>query len=1134
MSSVAWLKQFLNRRDLEKSDGRPLFEYRVSRSEYDELHALLLEIYPRTSHDCAAFCLYAAEWWRRHGKGLTFDGLLESLELEVHYTQLYEEIERGLKFWGRSLRIVHHPSRPWRDFVGSLSREGGLPLQMLLNSQGSVRRFFRQLLRAQRMGVEMDADQAALAADELPNAWRDPDIFDLAARIVRHIWDLRAVVGKSSQPVVDLDRLRPDWQQRLPILVDNEVAAALVRGLVEDAQQIEVSGWFGLDVLNRLALHDGKWSFQRVVEAPPQIPAREIWRVLDISADAENKPRRIQLFLDDGNGLRPFAVATQWRGDGPFELTPLLAGSFVTSAVTELLIQAETNTQTYPARLLRGGEGLDASPWVFIRESDDDDEWRLVAQGSARVRASRVLVAAPPELQANSTAVEPCGTLDTPDGQRQLLRLVGNRASFLDPASGVRFEVEASASTDEANHYRLEGTPFGEELRSPRWCGVPKVVEQPVFGVRREVPARDLEWRPRHGDQTWQRLSESCIGQVELRLRRGETTLFLKSVHVVPPAASYEVRPSPEGALLILSDTEASHATLDSTPGFTAVVTPEFGEFAWTVTPTDDPPARISVDLRWTGGRRLQLRLPFPDVGVRYIDRAGRVLPRNATVSLANLPGCRVEAILPRAEVHPIVEGTLEGARDRQPSFITQSQFSHKLRRLAARGQTRRYVLDLSRLTEDVRLRLASSTELNACVRLEVEVGRVKTRLIVRRFPISMRIDDARTHAIVLRDKSETFVDNVLERMTVATVPIEAPNAEPMLLAHSDGGWPIDDADTGPRTRLVFSRDGDDCCARPVIWSPLEVSGPAPSLDEVATLDQAVTISWKAVRLRGILKVLDKLIDDPQHPEWAYLRPFLHSLGRLPATTYDVLDVLVQRPSLCVHALLSSTPEPGFQVVWSALEDLIFAWRLVPVRAWLQGFALWWAQTVHDIDQLPESIRGTALGAAKAHANNQLTWIEARLRGFTIVRELIAQRSFDAPRGQYLGFLTHPSGAGQQAMLHTRDEAYMNLYRTHADDRWPFYAPIRTLASAFPNLRPNSIAPIERIGHPVRESLLCVSYAPIQAAIAAACDIQLTAEQLFAIRQLETFDNTWFDTCYEMTLAAAIGVLLQADPEAFR
>jgi len=274
MSSVAWLKQFLNRRDLEKSDGRPLFEYRVSRVEYDELHALLLEIYPRTSHDCAAFCLYAAEWWRRHGKGLTFDGLLESLELEVHYTQLYEEIERGLKFWGRSLRIVHHPSRPWRDFVGSLSREGGLPLQMLLNSQGSVRRFFRQLLRAQRMGVEMDADQAALAADELPNAWRDPDIFDLAARIVRHIWDLRAAVGKSSQPVVDLDRLRPDWQQRLPILVDNEVAAALVRGLVEDAQQIEVSGRFGLDVLNRLALHDGKWSFQRVVEAPPQIPAR--------------------------------------------------------------------------------------------------------------------------------------------------------------------------------------------------------------------------------------------------------------------------------------------------------------------------------------------------------------------------------------------------------------------------------------------------------------------------------------------------------------------------------------------------------------------------------------------------------------------------------------------------------------------------------------------------------------------------------------------------------------------------------------------------------------------------------------------------------------------------------------------
>src|SRR5690606_8034903 len=250
-TTARWLRDFLRERNLEKSDGRPLFEYRTSVAELASLRDLVSNTPLSSSHDCGAFCLYAAEWWRRHGEGLTFKGLLESLDWDCSYTELYPEFERGLNYWGRELRIVRTPDRTRRDFVGSLSREGGLPLQLLLGSQTSIRKFFRGLLRVQSAGVEVNATWAELAAVELPKAWRHPDIYELAAKLVTHIWELRKSVANAERPVLELDRIQPGWQLRLPILVDSEIASALVRGLVEDAQQMATSGRLGLTVETR-------------------------------------------------------------------------------------------------------------------------------------------------------------------------------------------------------------------------------------------------------------------------------------------------------------------------------------------------------------------------------------------------------------------------------------------------------------------------------------------------------------------------------------------------------------------------------------------------------------------------------------------------------------------------------------------------------------------------------------------------------------------------------------------------------------------------------------------------------------------------------------------------------------------
>src|SRR5690606_15876456 len=140
-----------------------------------------------------------------------------------------------------------------------------------------------------------------------------PDIYELAASLVTHIWQLRKSVANAERPVLELDRTQPGWQLRLPILVDSEVATALVRGLVEDAQQIATSGRLGLTVETRLVSRNGEWLLERILEPPRHMQPREVWKLLDLDPKAEDNPRRVRLLVDDGSGPRPLAVATQWK-----------------------------------------------------------------------------------------------------------------------------------------------------------------------------------------------------------------------------------------------------------------------------------------------------------------------------------------------------------------------------------------------------------------------------------------------------------------------------------------------------------------------------------------------------------------------------------------------------------------------------------------------------------------------------------------------------------------------------------------------------------------------------------------------------------------------------------------------------
>src|SRR5437870_1700535 len=89
-----WKTTFLRSRGLEGTTGMPLYSYRASREEFEELEGLLserlgqyLKVYSLGDIaqlvDCfpSLFVLYAAEWWRRRydGTGWSWEPIVDSL-----------------------------------------------------------------------------------------------------------------------------------------------------------------------------------------------------------------------------------------------------------------------------------------------------------------------------------------------------------------------------------------------------------------------------------------------------------------------------------------------------------------------------------------------------------------------------------------------------------------------------------------------------------------------------------------------------------------------------------------------------------------------------------------------------------------------------------------------------------------------------------------------------------------------------------------------------------------------------------------------------------------------------------------------------------------------------------------------
>ncbi|MCB1885599.1 MAG: STY4851/ECs_5259 family protein [Geminicoccaceae bacterium] len=178
------LSNFLDRRSLTRPDGRPLYRYEIDDGEFARVERILKH---NLCQDPSAvprgiapyLVLWGAEWFRRDFAGghWTWATLTKRIGCAVEQAFLRDATERGLRFWGRSVRRTDASQR---QFLLSIAAEGGLPSKLIAGESGPFKSYLGGVLKETEsigaLDVEGAAGIAAAYANLMPHAFQTLEI----------------------------------------------------------------------------------------------------------------------------------------------------------------------------------------------------------------------------------------------------------------------------------------------------------------------------------------------------------------------------------------------------------------------------------------------------------------------------------------------------------------------------------------------------------------------------------------------------------------------------------------------------------------------------------------------------------------------------------------------------------------------------------------------------------------------------------------------------------------------------------------------------------------------------------------------------------------------------------------------
>jgi hypothetical protein len=888
-------------------DGRPLYAYRFTRTDFDRVGAMLRRHGPSAIYDqngAALVILHVAEWFRRERSGGHWDWIrpLRTIGFDygpyarVQYRDVESLVSRGLRVWRR-------PEPTGGERLLAVVREAGFPVASVREDPRISSWLKNSVLCAERGFSTRDAvgAEAWRVSDRLAQALFEPAI-DLCDKIV----EMRASLPPPEtrgDPVDYLDQNRPGWRDELPFDVECED----IRSMVEQIVRLRADGASALDVNRHLVRVGDDWRAHAVLGLSGRI---ELRRLPSSVVDSIRDGRRVKVIPRPPFGDELTAVAAietfETDGEAAHELRAFVAKFDALLALEdEARLLVQSGSTTVGEFIATGGEALH-DPVIALQIDQIDDKesaTNLRVLGSSPAQTSRPTLALAVRDEHFHAVSFSAGFTDLGRCARSNRRVVSFSGSASFTLDGTRWLWRTGAERDVEARPVLVGNLM-RNVRESVFSGVPQIwierdghLAAPRRAALRWRPRGRGSWRPVEGSKPWGNVDLAVIEDGEMRFAIGAA--------IVPPSFDVTVDRSKRELRIAGLETRLLAAR-----GATNLDIRFEGEVA--VVRLGPPTGTATIMLRPRWDAELALTFADPSYDLRLVDGNDVLVPPRSTFSVDGLKGLR---ILATREVSLCMELR---ANDAPRVTITRS----------ISGE-----VPLSAFAETIAQLLGSSESLDARVGL-CAIGATEQIADVRWYAEDVDPFDAprpNAFSVLATTHGLDLHGIALAHPAAGAAPIVAPASQATMRDELSRTLP-------PGPWLIYGRRRQGAKVRPRIV-PAVVSA---ATGEETLLERVIGIDMPSERAAAFIQTYSQPDQVSPHDRRTIIDLLMLSRREgLPISSLHALKALDRSPGFAALLLASCGSLDERAALLDLQRDLPFLWSSTTVGDWLHAFSAW-------------------------------------------------------------------------------------------------------------------------------------------------------------------------------------------------
>lgn len=651
--TTKFLGQFLSTRQLIRSTGQPLYTYKTSRNEYEQLRTLLIQA-PLTDTTAACFVLYAAEWWRRnYGSGhWEWAPIFEEIQRSdwISHSKRNQLMNSGCPYWQRP--VFQHENGN-NSLLGTLFFESGIPVGLLTNESES---HIKGLITKSFSFLETYSTERADTSDwigdlartnQLPSALNVDPFFKLIYKISQGLLTLKMThqLGIREQPLTYLNQHVPDWRENLPLRIDDHAGArAFLDSLLVDVVKIARREVSKIGVAYKLLQVGNEWTLKTTLNIPNGLYKPANLQLDEAALSYFSNKILIKVCFDTTEKLIGYAFK---NSNDDLSINGLEAVTLPVGihAKSWRLLLADAQTDHQATIDLPYADGLDpAMPWVFAHQ--DEEYAVLKGIGSTRLSASQALVICPTAFVINAPAerIKQLGDFS----ESQTVHELSASCILCDEQDDQVFRIRLSEPTDDnfyiALHPQRNGhcLPFYQKQHANVFLGFPRIRRVHKQGGI-ALPSRDkIEYRT-YQNKAWQTVADTdgLVGRFKIRSIGPEgDVLFSKEVAVLP--VNFCVRFDAANRSIVLSGSTAFNLSVcNDQPGLELTITKVDKGHQVSVKGSSQA-SKLTMLLGTSLASDITLHIPFPAASATFRDRTGKVMATNQSIDMQALHGAEL------------------------------------------------------------------------------------------------------------------------------------------------------------------------------------------------------------------------------------------------------------------------------------------------------------------------------------------------------------------------------------------------------------------------------------------------------------------------------------------------------------